>query len=60
MIVIDHNTLGYLTFAFMSLTMLSGAFIFLSKKRSDFWMKLHVILSIVTYILMVATILLVR
>lgn len=60
MVLLDHNTLGYLTFAFMSLTMLSGAFIFLSKKKSNLWIKIHIILGIITYILMVLTILIVR
>ncbi|MBO8174202.1 MAG: hypothetical protein H0Z18_02965 [Thermococcus sp.] len=59
MVILDHGTLGYLTFAFMSFTMLSGAFIFLKKNR-DLWIKIHIILSIITYILMVLTILLVR
>ncbi|AIF68689.1 membrane protein [Palaeococcus pacificus DY20341] len=59
MVVIDHYTLGYLTFAFMSLSMLSGAFIFLSKKR-EAWVKVHIILSILAYILMVLTIWYVR
>ncbi|WP_324736510.1 hypothetical protein VFC49_05480 [Thermococcus sp. SY098] len=56
----DHYTLGYLTFVLMNLTMLSGAFIFLNKNRKSFWVKMHIMLSIVTYILMVLTILLVR
>jgi len=59
MVVIDHHTLGYLTFAFMSLSMLSGAFIFLSKKR-EAWIKVHILLSILAYILMVLTIWYVR
>ncbi|WP_457750551.1 hypothetical protein [Thermococcus sp.] len=57
--MIDHYTLGYLTFAFMSLTMLSGAFIFLSKRKS-LWIKVHIVLSIIAYLLMVLTIWIVR
>ncbi|ADT84443.1 membrane protein [Thermococcus barophilus] len=60
MVGFDHYTLGYLTFAFMSLTMLSGAFIFLNKNKKSFWVKMHIVLSVITYILMVLTILLVR
>ena len=59
MVDFDHYTLGYLTFAFMSLTMLSGAFIFLNKNRKSFWIKMHIALGIITYILMVLTILVV-
>ncbi len=57
--MIDHHTLGYLAFAFMSLTMLSGAFIFLSKRKS-LWITAHIVLSIIAYLLMVLTIWLVR
>ncbi|GEM_PF-782733 len=60
MVGFDHCTIGYLTFAFMNLTMLSGAFIFLNRNRKNFWIKMHIILSIITYLLMVFTILLVR
>jgi len=56
---LDHYTLGYLTFAFMSLSMLSGAMIFLSKRR-DLWIKLHVAISVIAYLLMFLTIWLVR
>ena len=59
MVSLDHYTLGYLTFAFMSLSMLSGAMIFLSKRR-DLWIKLHVVISIIAYLLMFLTIWLVR
>ncbi|HIP75360.1 MAG TPA: hypothetical protein EYH24_01650 [Thermococcus paralvinellae] len=59
MVALDHYTLGYLTFVFMNFTMLSGAFIFLSKKKNP-WIKIHTILAIITYILMVITILIVR
>ncbi|WP_167899720.1 hypothetical protein [Thermococcus sp. LS1] len=57
--MIDHHTLGYLTFALMSLTMLSGAFIFLSERR-DFWIKVHIVLSVATYLIMVILIWFVR
>ncbi|WP_167731292.1 hypothetical protein [Thermococcus sp. GR6] len=57
--MIDHHTLGYLTFALISLTMLSGAFIFLSE-RKNFWIKVHVVLSVVTYLIMVILIWFVR
>ncbi len=59
MVSLDHYTLGYLTFAFMSLSMLSGAMIFLSKRR-DLWIKLHVVISVIAYLLMFLTIWLVR
>lgn len=59
MVSLDHYTLGYLTFAFMSLSMLSGAMIFLSKRR-DLWIKLHVAISVIAYLLMFLTIWLVR
>ncbi|WP_297092893.1 hypothetical protein [Thermococcus sp.] len=59
MVSFDHYTLGYLSFAFMSLAMLSGAFIFISKRR-DAWIKVHVVISIIAYILMFLTIWLVR
>ena len=57
--MIDHYTLGYLTFVFMSLTMLSGAAILLSKRKS-LWIKVHIVLSIMAYLLMVLTIWAVR
>ncbi|ASJ13444.1 hypothetical protein [Thermococcus thioreducens] len=59
MVSFDHYTLGYLSFALMSLAMLSGAFIFISKRR-DFWIKFHVVVSVIGYILMFLTIWLVR
>lgn len=55
MVVLDHGTLGYITFGLMSFSMLSGAFIFLSKKR-QFWIKVHLLVSILAYIFMVWTI----
>ncbi|AFK21825.1 hypothetical protein [Pyrococcus sp. ST04] len=58
--MIDHYNLGYLTFAFMNLTMLSGALIFLAKKRKKFWTYAHIILAIITYVLMTLTIWVVR
>ncbi|AMM53061.1 hypothetical protein [Pyrococcus kukulkanii] len=57
--MIDHYTLGYLTFAFMNLTMLSGALIFLGRKKK-FWTYTHVALAVITYILMTLTIWVVR
>ncbi|ACJ17087.1 hypothetical membrane protein, conserved [Thermococcus onnurineus NA1] len=57
--MIDHHTLGYLTFALISLTMLSGAFIFLLE-RKNFWIKVHVVLSVVTYLIIVILIWFVR
>ncbi|WP_167906712.1 MULTISPECIES: hypothetical protein [Thermococcus] len=57
--MIDHGTLGYMAFALMNFAMLSGALIFLSKRR-DFWIKLHIVISIIAYILMVLTIWVVR
>ena len=57
--MIDHYTLGYMTFVFMSLTMLSGAAILLSKRKS-LWIKVHIVLSIMAYLLMVLTIWAVR
>ncbi|NJE05094.1 hypothetical protein E3E36_02805 [Thermococcus sp. M36] len=59
MVSLDHYTLGYLTFAFMGLSMLSGALIFLTKRR-DFWIKVHVVISIIAYIAMFLTIWVVR
>ncbi len=59
MVSFDHYTLGYLSFALMSLAMLSGAFIFISKRR-DAWIKVHVVISLIAYILMFLTIWLVR
>ena len=59
MVSFDHYTLGYLTFAFMSLAMLSGAFIFISKRRA-LWIKVHVAVSIIAYVLMFLTIWMVR
>ncbi len=58
--MIDHHTLGYLAFILMSLTMLSGAFIFLSKKKTNLWIAFHIILSIIMYVVMVILIWLVR
>ncbi|MBP1911333.1 hypothetical protein [Thermococcus stetteri] len=57
--MIDHNTLGYLTFTFMTLSMLSGAMILVGK-RKRVWINLHAVLSVITYLLMFATIWLVR
>lgn len=59
MVVLDHYTLGYITFGLMSLSMLSGAFIFLSKRRET-WVKVHIVLSILAYLFMVWTIWIVR
>ncbi len=59
MVVLDHYTLGYITFGLMNLSMLSGAFISLSKKKG-LWTKLHILISILSYILMVWTIWVVR
>ena len=59
MVSFDHYTLGYLSFSLMSLAMLSGAFIFISKRR-DAWIKVHVVISLIAYILMFLTIWLVR
>ncbi|WP_297438136.1 hypothetical protein [Thermococcus sp.] len=59
MVVLSHNTIGYLTFAVMTLSMLSGALILLSKRRG-LWIKVHILLSVVAYILMVWTIWIVR
>ncbi|ASJ08115.1 hypothetical protein A3L11_02285 [Thermococcus siculi] len=59
MVSLDHYTLGYLSFALMSLAMLSGALIFLSKRR-DLWIKVHILISIVAYLIMFLTIWLVR
>ncbi|AEC51695.1 hypothetical protein PNA2_0779 [Pyrococcus sp. NA2] len=58
--MIDHYKLGYLTFFFMNLTMISGALIVLSKKRTRLWTYIHLILALVTYVLMVMTIWVVR
>jgi len=58
--VIDHHTLGYAVFILMNLTMLSGALIFLEKRRNRLWIALHIILAVVTYLLMVFLIWLVR
>ncbi len=58
--MISHHTLGYAVFILMSLTMLSGALIFLEKRMNRLWIALHVILGVVTYILMVILIWLVR
>ncbi|WP_297508333.1 hypothetical protein [Thermococcus sp.] len=54
MVSLDHNTFGYLTFAFITLSVLSGAMILLSPRRS-LWIKLHAILSVLAYILMFIT-----
>ncbi|ALV62949.1 hypothetical protein ADU37_CDS12500 [Thermococcus sp. 2319x1] len=59
MVVLDHYTLGYIAFGLMSLSMLSGAFILLSKKR-QFWIKVHILVSVLAYIFMVWTIWVVR
>ncbi|MCO6040317.1 hypothetical protein [Thermococcus alcaliphilus] len=59
MVVLDHYTLGYITFGLMSLSMLSGAFILLSKKR-QFWIKVHILVSVLAYLFMVWTIWVVR
>lgn len=59
MVVLDHYTLGYITFGLMNLSMLSGAFILLSKKK-QLWIKIHVLMSILAYLFMVWTIWVVR
>ncbi|QDA30388.1 hypothetical protein FH039_00420 [Thermococcus indicus] len=59
MVSLDHYTLGYLSFALMSLAMLSGALIFLSKRR-EAWIKVHIVISVIAYFLMFLTIWLVR
>jgi len=50
MVLLDHCLLGYASFALFTLSMLSGAMIFLSKRR-DLWIKLHVVLSLIAYTL---------
>ncbi|CAD5245255.1 hypothetical protein [Thermococcus camini] len=59
MVSFDHYTLGYAAFALMSLAMVSGAFIFLSKRR-DAWIRIHIAISIIAYIVMFLSIWLVR
>ncbi|MDI3474514.1 MAG: hypothetical protein PWQ79_1534 [Thermococcaceae archaeon] len=59
MVVLDHNTLGYITLALMNLSMLTGAFVFLLKKKG-LWLKAHAVVSILAYIFMVWTIWVVR
>jgi uncharacterized membrane protein len=56
---LDHYTLGYASFALMSLAMLSGAMIFLSKRR-DVWIKVHIVISVMAYLVMFLAIWLVR
>ncbi|WP_456365138.1 hypothetical protein [Thermococcus sp.] len=50
---LDHHTLGLLTFAAMTLAVFTGAMIFLSRRKA--WLMLHVLLSIIAYILMFLT-----
>ncbi|NJE61936.1 LPXTG cell wall anchor domain-containing protein [Thermococcus sp. 21S7] len=59
MVSFDHYTLGYLSFALMGLAMLSGALIFLSKRRET-WIKAHIVISVIAYIIMFLSIWLVR
>jgi len=58
--MVDHNTLGYLSFALMTLTLATGALYFLSPKWKRHLLYLHVILGILTYIAMFLAIWLVR
>lgn len=57
---LDHNTLGWITFGLMTLSMLSGAFIFLNRKNSRIWTLIHVIISILAYVAMFLTLWAVR
>ncbi|ASJ15126.1 hypothetical protein [Thermococcus radiotolerans] len=59
MVSLDHYTLGYAAFALMSLAMLSGALIFLSKRRET-WIRVHIVISVIAYIIMFLAIWLVR
>ncbi|WP_457742881.1 hypothetical protein [Thermococcus sp.] len=60
MVSFDHNTLGYLSFALMTLTLLTGALYFLSMRWKKGLLYLHVILGLLTYVVMFLAIWLVR
>ncbi len=51
MVLLDHCLLGYVSFGLFTLTMFSGAMIFLSKERKELWIKFHVVSSLVAYIM---------
>jgi len=57
---IDHGTLGYISFGFMSLAMISGAFLLLLKRYKHLVLLLHLFSSLAAYISMLLTIWIVR
>ncbi len=52
-----HYNDALITFVLMTLTMISGALIFLSKRHSKYFVIVHIILAIATYIMMIFMIL---
>ncbi len=52
-----HYNDALITFIFMTLTMITGALILLTKKYSRLMRILHIVLGIITYIAMIITIL---
>ena len=52
-----HYNDALITFILMTLTMISGALIFLSKKYSRYFILVHAVLAIATYIAMIILIL---
>ena len=52
-----HYNDALITFILMTLTMISGALIFLFKKYSKYFIIAHVVLAVATYIMMIFMIL---
>ncbi|WP_167729289.1 hypothetical protein [Thermococcus sp. 9N3] len=58
--MVDHNTLGYLSFALMTLALVTGPLYFLSPRWKRVLLYFHVILGLLAYIAMFLAIWLVR
>jgi len=58
--MVDHSTLGCLSFALMTLTLVTGALYFLSPRWKRVFLCIHVILGLLAYIAMFLAVWLVR
>ena len=58
--MLDHNALGYLSFALMTMALVTGALYFLSPRWKRGFLYLHVALGILAYVTMFLALWLVR
>ncbi len=52
-----HYNDALITFILMTITMITGALVFFSKKYSKYFIIAHIVLAIITYIMMIFMIL---